>query len=113
LTESNYALLFNAATDVLVQEWERTVSALTFTELGVLRFDKDLRSIVGFLADHTPWGIRDKFLRLQQISYVLNMDDEELETMDVYETGIAAGISWQLSPTEVQSVRAQRLCPTS
>lgn len=98
---------------MLVQEWERTVATLTFTELGALRFDKDLRSILGFMADHTPWGIRDKFLRLQQISYVLNMDDEELETMDVYEAGIHAGVTWQLSPTEVQSVRAQRVLPTS
>ncbi|WFD19440.1 Golgi transport complex subunit 4 [Malassezia caprae] len=89
LTESNYALLFNAAADVLVQEWERTIASLTFTELGALRFDKDLRSILGFMADHTPWGIRDKFLRLQQISYVLNMDDEELETMDVYEAALS------------------------
>ena len=97
--------MFNAAIDVLVQEWERTIATFTFTELGALRFDKDLRSILGFMADYS--------LRLQQISYVLNMDDEELESIDVYEAGIAAGVSWQLSPTEVQSVRAQRLAPTS
>lgn len=98
---------------MLANEWERVVTSLTFTELGALRFDKDLRSVLSFMADHTPWGIRDQFLRLQQISYVLNMDEDELEAMDVYEAGVSAGVTWQLSAAEVQSIRAQRQSITS
>lgn len=109
LTESNYALLFTMAVDALVQPWEQAVMQLVFTELGALRFDKDLRGVLTALSDLASWGIRDKFLRLQQISYVLNMDEDETDTNDVFEAGIASGISWQLTPAEVQSVRALRV----
>lgn len=44
-------------------------------QLGALRFDKDLREVIAFLADQAPWGVRDKFARLQQIAYVLNADE--------------------------------------
>lgn len=109
LTESNYALLFTMAVDALVLPWEQAVMQLAFTELGALRFDKDLRGVLTALSDLASWGIRDKFLRLQQISYVLNMDEDETDTNDVFEAGIASGISWQLTPAEVQSVRSLRV----
>ena len=109
LTESNYALLFTMAVDALVLPWEQAVMQLAFTELGALRFDKDLRGVFTALSDLASWGIRDKFLRLQQISYVLNMDEDETDSNDVFEAGIASGISWQLTPAEVQSVRSLRV----
>ena len=109
LTESNYASLFSMAVDALVRPWEQLVFQLTFTELGALRFDKDVRGVLTMLSERAPWGFRDKFLRLQQVSYVLNMDEEETDTSDAYEAGVSSGISWQLTPAEVQNVRALRV----
>lgn len=109
LTESNYALLFSMAVDALVRPWEHLVLQMTFTELGALRFDKDVRGVLTMLSEQAPWGIRDKFLRLQQVSYVLNMDEEETDTSDAYEAGVSSGISWQLTPAEVQNVRSLRV----
>lgn len=109
LTESNYASLFSMAVDALVRPWEQLVFQLTFTELGALRFDKDVRGVLTMLSERAPWGLRDKFLRLQQVSYVLNMDEEETDTSDAYEAGVSSGISWQLTPAEVQNVRALRV----
>lgn len=43
-------------------------------QLGGLQFDKELRSLVGYLTAVTQWTIRDKFARLTQIATVLNLE---------------------------------------
>lgn len=43
-------------------------------QLGGLQFDKELRSLVGYLTAVTQWTIRDKFARLAQIATVLNLE---------------------------------------
>lgn len=106
LTEPNYALLFGHVLDAILAPWEGAVMHMRFSELGALRFDKDLRSMLAFFAAQTPWGVRDKFAKLQQVAYVLNRDDDD--EGDIYEAGASLGISWQLSPSEVQQVRALR-----
>jgi len=47
----------------------------TSVQLGAIRFDRDLRAIIAYLSSQTIFGdIRDKFVRLQQISLLLNLD---------------------------------------
>ena len=49
---------------------------MRFTELGAIRFERDVRSIANYLTTQTTFGgVRDKFTRLQQIATVLNMDE--------------------------------------
>ena len=43
-------------------------------QLGGLQFDKELRSLVGYLTAVTQWTIRDKFARLSQIATILNLE---------------------------------------
>ena len=43
-------------------------------QLGGLQFDKELRTLVGYLTAITQWTIRDKFARLTQIATVLNLE---------------------------------------
>ncbi|PKI84926.1 Golgi transport complex subunit 4 [Malassezia vespertilionis] len=119
LTQHTYAFLFAMAVDAIVQPFETGVLQMRVTELGALRFDKDVRAMLAFLGAQTPWGVRDKFARLQQIAYVLTRDEEEEvrapktnpkdEHVDVYEAGTNIGISWQLTPAEVQAVQALRI----
>ena len=84
-------------------------------QLGALRFDKDVRTICSWLATHSKSGsVRDKFARLQQVSYVLNLDDDDLPAegaeagaeapRDLYSEAEAAGMAWRLSPDEVASL---------
>lgn len=93
-SEANYRLFIGLVLDVLLKPWEKTVMSLKYTEvnfslisegfkliilplqkLGAVRFDRDLRSIIAYLASQTTFGdIREKFLRLQQISTLLNLD---------------------------------------
>ena len=40
-----------------------------------MRFDRDLRAITTYLSSQTAFGdVREKFVRLQQISTLLNLD---------------------------------------
>lgn len=108
LTEGNYALLFARAVDAVVQPWEAAVTQMRFTELGALRFDQDLRTVLRVLSAHTERGIREKLARLQQMAFVLNLDEDDLENCDAYEAGAAIGLQWQLTRSEVLATRALR-----
>jgi hypothetical protein len=46
-----------------------------FSQLGAVRFDRDLRAITTYLSSQTAFGdVRSKFVRLQQIATLLNLD---------------------------------------
>ncbi|TBU29088.1 COG4-domain-containing protein [Dichomitus squalens] len=105
-TESNFRLFFGLALDVLVRPWEKFVTSLRYSELGAIRFDHDLRAVMAYLSSQTVFGdIREKFVRLQQIAILLNLDSEE----DVDEFYNGSGISWQLSQQEARSVASLRV----
>jgi len=107
-TESNYRLLFGLAVDVLVRPWERFVVSIKYSELGAIRFDQDLRSITSYLFSQTAFGdIREKLVRLQQISILLGLDSEE----DVDEFYNGSGIAWQLSEQEARSISNLKVAP--
>ncbi|KAK7693068.1 hypothetical protein QCA50_002633 [Cerrena zonata] len=105
-TESNFRLFFGLALDVLVKPWEKYVLSIKYSELGAIRFDRDLRAITSYLSSQTAFGdVRDKFVRLQQISTLLNLDTEE----DVEEFFNGSGIAWKLSEQEARIVAALRV----
>ncbi|TCD62614.1 hypothetical protein EIP91_006628 [Steccherinum ochraceum] len=105
-TDSNFRLFFGLALDVLVRPWEAFVKGLKYTELGAIRFDRDLRAITSYLSSQTAFGdVRDKFIRLQQISTILNLDSEE----DVEEFYNGSGIAWKLNESEARAIAALRV----
>ncbi|KAI0710461.1 COG4-domain-containing protein [Cerioporus squamosus] len=105
-TDGNFRLFFGLALDVLVRPWEKFVTTLKYSELGAIRFDHDLRAVMAYLSSQTVFGdIREKFVRLQQIATVLNLDSEE----DVDEFYDGSGISWQLSQQEARAVANLRV----
>lgn len=56
-----------------------------FTELGAIRFDRDLRAIIGYLSSQTAFGdAREKFLRLQQLSTILNLDSVSISACYIW-----------------------------
>jgi len=77
-----------------------------FMQLGAIRFDHDLRSVIAYFSSQTAFGdVREKFTRLQQISMLLNLDSEE----DVDEFYSGSGITWVLSIQEAQTVASLKL----
>jgi len=105
-TEGNFRMFWTLAIDVIVRPWEKLVLAMKFTELGAIRFDRDVRSISSYLTSQTSFGdAREKLQRLQQIGTVLNLDSEE-SVDDFYSS---SGIAWRLSASEARSIAALKV----
>jgi hypothetical protein len=97
LTPNNFDLFFATAINVLVRPWEGIIRGMRFTEvclrvlsshdlsdppsqLGALRLDRDLRSILSYLCSQSAFAsgsIRESFSRLQQIATLLTLDSPE------------------------------------
>jgi len=91
---------------VILKPWEKAILNLKYTELGAIRFDRDLRSVTTYLSSQTAFGdAREKFTRLQQISTLLNLDNEE-EVDQFYDS---SGITWKLTLKEAQAVSGLRI----
>ncbi|KAI8620669.1 COG4 transport protein-domain-containing protein [Chytriomyces sp. MP71] len=90
--------------ETILKEWERHSFSVKFNALGALRFDKDLRGVTSYLTGLTQWSMRDKFVRLNNASALLNVEGlgEVAEVMDV-----SAG--WRLSVADVKKVLALRV----
>nr|XP_058972612.1 conserved oligomeric Golgi complex subunit 4-like isoform X2 [Pocillopora verrucosa] len=107
LTPSNYDSLVSMAATEITTQLETSVMKASFNRLGGLQFDKELRSLVGYLTAVTQWTIRDKFARLTQIATVLNLEKVG-EIMDYW--GPNSGpMTWRLTPTEVRQVLSLRV----
>ncbi|GAA5976610.1 hypothetical protein JCM10908_005566 [Rhodotorula pacifica] len=105
LTESNYNLFFSTAVNVLVRPWESMIRGMKYSELGALRLDRDIRSILSHLISQAPYAsgsLRESFSRLQQIATLLTLDS--LEEAD--EVLSASGN--RLTASEVKAVWALR-----
>ncbi|KAJ3535520.1 hypothetical protein NMY22_g6447 [Coprinellus aureogranulatus] len=100
-SENNYRTFFGLTLDIIIRPWEKFVVSLRYTELGAIRFDRDLRAVTSYLSSQTAFGdVREKFLRLQQISTLLNLDGEE----DVEEFYNGSGITWKLTAQEATAI---------
>lgn len=107
MTDHNYQSLFVLTVEILVRPFEKLIQGLRYTELGAIRYERDLRGVINFLNTQTSYGggvIREKFTRLQQLATVLNLDDGE----DEEEFWSNAGISWRISKSEYNAILEQR-----
>jgi len=106
LAPSNFHGFFLLTVEVLTRHWEKHILGLRFSELGAIRFDRDLRTISGYLSSQVELGdAREKFQRLQQISTLLNLDEEE----DPDEFYSGSGIVWRLSANDARTVVGLRV----
>nr|GAT61280.1 predicted protein [Mycena chlorophos] len=103
-TDANYRLFLGLALDVVLRPWEKFLTGLRYSELGAIRFDRDLRAITAYLT--AEFGdAREKFVRLQQFSTIVNLDTEE----DVDEFYNSSGIAWKLSADEARTIAALKI----
>ncbi|KAM9301598.1 conserved oligomeric Golgi complex subunit 4 isoform 1-T1 [Gastrophryne carolinensis] len=102
-----YENLTSLLTSLVAMELEKVVFKSTFSRLGGLQFDKELRSLVAYLTTVTTWTIRDKFARLSQMATILNLE-RVTEILDYW--GPNSGpLTWRLTPAEVRQVLALRI----
>uniref|UniRef100_A0A8C4QWS1 Conserved oligomeric Golgi complex subunit 4 n=1 Tax=Eptatretus burgeri TaxID=7764 RepID=A0A8C4QWS1_EPTBU len=101
-----YEQLLVLVTSMIAVELEKVVMKATFSRLGGLQFDKDLRALVAYLTSVSSWSVRDKFARLSQIGTILNLERVS-EILDYW--GPNSGpLTWRLSPSEVRKVLTLR-----
>lgn len=126
-TSDNWEVLLRLSIDALVQAWETWSFNVQYSELGALRFDKDVRTVSTFLSSQSATGgLRERFGRLTHISYLVNLDEEvstndidtSIASADQSNVGIGGGnntrndddnIAWRLSAEEVQQIRKRRV----
>ncbi|KAM5127462.1 conserved oligomeric Golgi complex subunit 4 [Mantella aurantiaca] len=102
-----YENLTSLLTSLIAMEMEKVVLKSTFSRLGGLQFDKELRSLIAYLTTVTTWTIRDKFARLSQMATILNLE-RVTEILDYW--GPNSGpLTWRLTPAEVRQVLALRI----
>uniref|UniRef100_A0A8C5RP94 Conserved oligomeric Golgi complex subunit 4 n=1 Tax=Laticauda laticaudata TaxID=8630 RepID=A0A8C5RP94_LATLA len=102
-----YDSLTSLMTSLVTLELEKVVLKSTFSRLGGLQFDKELRSLIAYLTTVTTWTIRDKFARLSQMATILNLE-RVTEILDYW--GPNSGpLTWCLTPAEVRQVLALRI----
>ncbi|XP_041375070.1 conserved oligomeric Golgi complex subunit 4-like [Gigantopelta aegis] len=107
LTPSNYDNFVTVMTSEIAVQLEKAITKSAFNRLGGLQFDKELRSLVGYLSSVTTWTIRDKFARVTQMATVLNLEKVS-EILDYW--GQNSGpLTWRLTPTEVRQILALRV----
>ncbi|EIM90524.1 COG4-domain-containing protein [Stereum hirsutum FP-91666 SS1] len=105
-TEGNFRLFFGLALDILIRPWEKYIMSIRYSELGAIRLDRDLRAITTHLSSQTAFGdVREKFVRLQQISTIANLDQEE----DVDEFYSSSGIPWKLTEQEARTIAGLKM----
>ncbi|XP_072374706.1 conserved oligomeric Golgi complex subunit 4 isoform X1 [Scyliorhinus torazame] len=106
LSQVIYDSLTSLMTSLIAIELEKVVLKSTFSRLGGLQFDKELRSLIAYLTSVITWTIRDKFARLSQMATILNLE-RVTEILDYW--GQNSGpLTWRLTPAEVRQVLALR-----
>ncbi|KAK6627802.1 hypothetical protein RUM44_010281 [Polyplax serrata] len=103
LTTNNYDSLVNLVAIEIARYFEKVVLKTKFNRLGGLAFDKEVRSLVSFLASTTSWSVRDKFSRLTQISTLLNLE----RLTELSELGGQSGVD-RLKLSDVKKVLSLR-----
>ncbi|XP_038069767.1 conserved oligomeric Golgi complex subunit 4-like [Patiria miniata] len=107
LTPANYDALIGLLTSEVTTQLEKTVLKSVFNRLGGLQYDKELRSLVGYLTSVTQWTIRDKFARLTQMATILNLERVS-EILDYWGSN-SGPLTWRLTPAEVRQVLSLRI----
>jgi hypothetical protein len=113
-TQDNWEILLRLAIDAIVQTWETWAMNVEYSELGALRFDKDVRSVSTFLVSQSnTGGLRDRFARLTHISYLVNLDDDVDQSTAAAPTDVTSNadddFAWRLSSAEIQQIRGRRV----
>jgi len=78
-----------------------------FNQLGALQLDADVRALVAFFVDRASRRVRSRFVRLLQVSQVLNLESPD-EILEYWGASAPGAMSWELSGEEVRAIMALR-----
>lgn len=70
----NYECLVSLVASDATARLERAIKKSTFNRLGGLVLDQEIRALSSYLTAATSWSVRDKMIRLTQITTLLNLE---------------------------------------
>lgn len=105
LSKSNFDLLIQESVGLLVNKMESIIFTKQFNQFGGLQIEREIRILISYFSDKTIRTVRDKFLRLNQISSLLKL----FKLNQVLELWNDHTITWRLSSVEVKKVLELRI----
>jgi hypothetical protein len=102
LVPDMYSKVLMSAVDKIVSRMEAAIAQKSFTQLGGLQLDKDVRALVVGLSELCETSLRDKFGRLGQLATVMGVESVE-EAADLIRDELLS-----LSALDVRSALMQR-----
>ena len=97
-----YSKVLMSAVDKIVSRMEAAIAQKSFTQLGGLQLDKDVRALMIGLSELCETSLRDKFGRLGQLATVMGVESVE-EAADLIRDELLS-----LSALDVRSALMQR-----
>ena len=109
-TERNYQRLLATVISYLGEVLEKRIWSYygRLDDLGALRLERDIASIVSIVVSGGRYGLRDAFARCTQICLVMNMENDEWEELQAASSiGIELeGMEWEINGEERARARA-------
>ena len=116
LSQNNFDLFIQECVSIIISKIELIIFKKNFSQFGGLQFDKDIRSLMIFFSNKTHKTVRDKFLRLTQISSLLKMfkinevlDYQGNSSTNTGNVNLSSNLenqvlTWRLTPNEIRNV---------
>ena len=110
LTERNYERLLATIISYLGEVLEKRIWSYygRLDDLGGVRLERDIASIVSIVVSGGRYGLRDAFARCTQICLVMNMENDEWEELQAAsKAGVGEeGVEWKIDSEERTRARA-------
>lgn len=109
-TERNYQRLLATVISYLGEVLEKRIWSYygRLDDLGALRLERDIASIVSTVVSGGRYGLRDAFARCTQICLVMNMENDEWEELQAASSPDVEleGMEWEINGEERVRARA-------
>lgn len=109
-TSTNYERLLSTTISYVAEVLEKRIWSYygRINDLGAMRLERDVASLVNVVVHGGRYGLRDAFIRCTQICIIMNMEDDEwVETKDSIETAAEGdSLEWKLNDEERLRARA-------
>ena len=110
LTERNYERLLATIISYLGEVLEKRIWSYygRLDDLGAVRLERDIASIISIVVGGGRYGLRDAFARCTQICLVMNMENDEWEELQAASTAGAeeGNVEWKIDAEERTRARA-------
>ena len=110
ITERNYGRLLATIISYLGEVLEKRIWSYygRLDDLGAVRLERDIASIVSIVVSGGQYGLRDAFTRCTQICLTMNMENDEWEELRALSSvGVEEeGVEWRINGEERARARA-------